>query len=517
MGYSAEFLLTIISFGLTASFLMEGWLQSRPLLFWKRGWACNAVHIGLYLFGLGFFLLIMQRVTIAVLLLLLMQVIIIAVSNVKEETLREPFLSCDFDYFTDAIKHPRLYLPFFGYTKAALLIMGGIGILATLFYLRKPLTEIHDSILEILLAEAALMLISAFMVRSASKHLPPQTLEPLADLKRCGLLAFLYGYSRLERQTEILGHQPFATPPNDAQASHDMRRDLVSIQAESFFDPRTSFPCLLADLLPNWDRLCSESLFHGALDTGHWGANTVRPEFEYLTGLSSAQIGVHQFQPYRKLARQPLPSLASWLKTLGYRTIAIHPYQKAFYGRDKVYKKLGFDEFIDIEAFKSATMAGSYVSDVALGQFVAKLLAKPSEHPRYIHVITMENHGPYDITAGLDDTVDPFAHPIPERCSEFEVYARHLQNSDKLFGLVADALSTQKRPGALCIFGDHVPILNNTYHALGFPDGHTNYLIWDAANRNYDTTYTPLSVESLAQQFLSEVGVPIPNRISHNA
>lgn len=516
MDYSTEFFLALVGFGLITSFLMEGWLQSRPLLFWKRGWACNAVHIGIYMFGLGSLLLIMQRVTIAVLVLFLVQFIVVAVNNVKERTLREPFLSCDFEYFTDAIKHPRLYLPFFGYTKATLLIITGLAVMTALMYLRKPVTELHDSLQEVLLAELLLILVSGFMVWLAGKNLPPQTLEPLADLKRCGLLGFLYAYRQLEHRVNIVGGQPFAMLSNFVQPDQSLIRDLVSIQAESFFDPRMTFPCLKKELLPNWDRLCSESLSCGSLDTGPWGANTVRPEFEFLTGLSSAQIGVHQFQPYRKLARQPLPSLARWLKTLGYQTIAIHPYQKHFYSRHKVYPNLGFDEFIDIDAFKNAKCAGGYVSDAALGEFVANLLARPCDQPRYIHVITMENHGPYDISTGLDDTVDPFTHPIPERCAEFGVYARHLQNSDKLFGLIAEALDKQKRPGALCIFGDHVPILNKTYEALGYPDGHTNFLIWDAANKKHGTTDAPLSVEVLAEKFLNEVGVSSPNRASRN-
>lgn len=513
MGYSAELFAALIGFGLTMSFLMEGWLQSPPLLFWKRGWACNAVHIGLYFFAFGVLLLVLQRVAIAVLLLFLAQLIIVAVSNDKERSLREPFLHCDFEYFSDALKHPRLYLPFFGYAKAAILILGGIALFGVLLYIRKPLTEVHGSESMLIPAEILLIVGSAILIRKASNGLPPMTLEPLADLRRCGLLAFLYGYWCLEKGSKIRGAELFSSTGAPKSLRLEKYGDLVSIQSESFFDPRPVFSCLKADLLPQWDRLCLESNSHGSLDTGPWGANTVRPEFEFLTGLSSAQIGVHQFQPYRTLARKPLPTLASWLKALGYRTIAIHPYQKSFYGRNKIYPNLGFDEFIDIDAFKGAKVAGGYVTDAALGEFVADLLAQPSDQPRYIHVITMENHGPYDNVTGLDDTQDPLIQPIPERCAELQIYARHLQNADRLFGLVADALAEQANPGALCIFGDHVPILTRTYDALGYPDGHTNYLIWNAADKRYTVTENPLSVEHLAQTFLATVGIPSPNNL----
>jgi Sulfatase len=509
MDYSTEFFLVLISLGLIMSFLMEGWLQSRPLLFWKRGWACNTVHIGLYFLGLGVMLLLIQRVTIAVLLLFLAQLIIVAVSNTKEKTLREPFLHCDFEYFSDAIKHPRLYLPFFGYAKAAFLILGGIFLFGVLLYVSRPITEIYDSFALVVAAELLLITLSALTIGIAGKRLPVMTLEPLNDMRRCGLLSFLYGYRSLEKCTRIQGKTPFERSRSDS-ISLNQKPDLVSIQAESFFDPRHSFSCLRNDLLPHWDRLCRESISSGPLDTGPWGANTVRPEFEFLTGLSSSQIGVHQFQPYRTLGLQPLPTITTWLKSLGYRTIAIHPYEKCFYNRDKIYPNLGFDEFIDISHFKDAALAGGYVSDIALGEFVADMLAQPCSQPRYLHVVTMENHGPYDITSGLENTQNPLSREIPERCAELEVYARHLQNTDALLGLVANALSAQDSPGALCVFGDHVPILSHAYEALGYPDGHTNYLIWNAVDKKYTATKTALSVEHLAQTFLTVVGMPSP-------
>ena len=510
MDYSTEFFLALISLGLITSFLMEGWLQSRPLLLWQRGWACNTVHIGLYFFGLGVLLLLIQRVTVAVLLLFLVQLIIVAVSNTKEKTLREPFLYCDFEYFRDAIRHPRLYLPFFGYAKAAILVLGGISLFTLLLYLRLPVTQVYASWGILVSAELLLIMLSALAIGTAGKRLPIMTLEPLKDMNRCGLLSFLYGYRTLEKSTRIQGKTPFERSRCDS-ISLNQKPDLVSIQAESFFDPRPAFSCLKNDLLPHWDRLCSESISYGPLDTGPWGANTVRPEFEFLTGLSSSQIGVHQFQPYRTLGLQPLPTIATWLKSLGYRTIAIHPYEKCFYNRDKIYPNLGFDEFIDISHFKDAALAGGYVSDVALGQFIANLLAQPCSQPRYIHVVTMENHGPYDINSGLESTQNPLISEISERCAELEVYARHLQNTDALLELVANSLSAQDSPGALCVFGDHVPILTHAYEALGYPDGHTNYLIWNAADNKHTATEKALSVEHLAQTFLTAVGMPSPS------
>lgn len=508
MAYSIEFFVGLVITGLIASYLLEGWLHSQPLVFWRRGWASNLVHVSIYLIGLSALLLLTQRVSVAVFVLFLGQLIIVTVNNVKEKTLREPFLYCDFEYFTDAIKHPRLYLPFFGYTKAAALILSLVGLFAWLIHVRIPITDIYEPASLVLAGEFLVLLVGVLILGLAGSELPAVNLKPSLDLKRLGLFSFIYRYSLLEKDLIVHGNHPFNNHPISTPSCN--QPDLVTIQSESFFDPRPTFDCLKPDLLPLWDRLVSEACLSGKLDSGPWGANTIRAEFQFLTGLSADQIGVHQFHPYRKLAKRPISTLASWLKELGYKTIAIHPYEGFFYSRDKILPLLGFDELIDISAFRKAPLAGGYVSDVALGEFVANLLSEPCDQPRYLHVITMENHGPYDITTGLDDTDDPLVRPIPRAALELDIYARHLQNTDKLFGLVAHALTEQKNPGALCIFGDHVPILSHAYDTLGYPDGQTNYLIWNAANLRSNATRAELPLECLAEEFLSAVDLPTP-------
>lgn len=50
--------------------------------------------------------------------LLGLMLLLTIINNTKFAMLREPFFYPDFEYFTDAIKHPRLYLPFFGVRNA---------------------------------------------------------------------------------------------------------------------------------------------------------------------------------------------------------------------------------------------------------------------------------------------------------------------------------------------------------------------------------------------------------------
>ncbi len=59
-------------------------------------------------------LLVLQRPNFAAAALLAGLLFVVLVSNAKSHTLREPFIFQDFEYFRDALRHPRLYMPFLG-------------------------------------------------------------------------------------------------------------------------------------------------------------------------------------------------------------------------------------------------------------------------------------------------------------------------------------------------------------------------------------------------------------------
>ena len=170
--------------------------------------------------------------------------------------------------------------------------------------------------------------------------------------------------------------------------------NLVVVQSESFFDVRQVFAGIRPEILTAFDSLQTSASSWGKLAVPAWGANTVRTEFAFLSGVSAAQLSIHRFNPYRKLARQNVPTLVSFLRNLGYRTVCVHPYPASFYNRDKVFPLLGFDEFIDIYSFTRIEKTGPYVGDVALAEKVCALLRDSSAQPIFVFVITMENHGP---------------------------------------------------------------------------------------------------------------------------
>ncbi|MNJ31374.1 Lipoteichoic acid synthase 1 [compost metagenome] len=324
-----------------------------------------------------------------------------------------------------------------------------------------------------------------------------------ADVKRWGLAASLWRYywaARAPVDREALGSAFNTRAPAPATAPLP---DLVSVQSESFFDVRDLWPGVKTQVLGEYDRLAGEALARGKLQVAAWGANTVRTEFAYLTGIASERLGVHRFNPYRVLARQGLPSVAAHLKAQGYCTVCIHPYNGSFYGRNKVLPALGFDEFIDVRSFNVSQKAGPFIGDCAVADKIRELLQDPARtQPLFIHAITMENHGPLHLEQ-VEAAELPawFNRPLLAGMDDLAPYVRHIANADRMLGKLRETLLGHPREALLCFFGDHVPILPDVYQAIGAPAGDTDYLIW--SNRHQPGTHPcPIRVEALSSRLV---------------
>ena len=220
----------------------------------------------------------------------------------------------------------------------------------------------------------------------------------------------------------------------------------------------------------------------GLLSVPAWGANTMRTEFAVLTGIGDQALGVHRFNPYRRVARGGILALPHRLRALGYETVCIHPYPVGFFGRDSVFPTLGFDRFIDIDGLPNAPHEGPYVADEAVARKIAEVLGA-ADRPTFVFAITMENHGPLHLErVSPADMARRCRDPPPPGWDDLTLYLRHLANADRMFGDLAELLAARPRGGVLCLFGDHVPSMPRVYADQGFCDSRTDYLIWPAVS-----------------------------------
>jgi len=470
--------LVPLAAGIFLSFCIERLLQPRSAVSGRLVKA-YAVHVGLWLLFFAFGLALWQRPYFASGLNLAGMLVLVLVSNAKFATLREPFLLSDFRFFKALLQHPRLYLPFFGVLPAIACALVFVVFCIVVAQLEASmLRQVGPSVLAgfcFTLAAAG-----AVLLWMGTRNPAPVTLDPALDLNAFGLLGSFVRYWQAEQASnpkELASRLPNAFRLGSVSAESAKLPNIVAVQCESFFDVRRVYGGIHPDVLKNFDALTKSSSRAGRLNVAAWGANTVRTEFAFLSGLPPAALGVHQFNPYRKLARHGVPTIASELKKRGYRTICVHPYAAGFYDRDVVFPALGFDEFVDVKAFSEADLSGPYVGDVAVADKVAELFANATG-PLFVFVITMENHGPLHQEKVADgDEQRLYLTSPPKGFDELTIYLRHLQHTDAMLGKLHTMLNALQQPGWLCAYGDHVPILPSIYASSGFVDGNTDYLI----------------------------------------
>lgn len=503
MGFEDVFLSVLVAAatGLCFSVAIEQMLLTRPPLLRPR--AAWALHSGLWLLLFSVLTLLLGRTWFATAIVSAVLLTVILVNNAKEKSLQEPFFFQDYEYFTDTIRHPRLYIPFMGWGKF-LLAAAGFVLAVSVGFLGEPVPENRFS----LVGQSGAVLMTGglglLFVLLGNKNKLPVSFNPAEDLYSLGLLAGFWRYAQEERRPlKIVA--PFAvlkSQKHEKELPH-----LVAVQSESFFDPRYLYDGIKKDVLESFDALKNSALAFGKLTVPAWGANTVRTEYAFLSGIDPEKLGVHRFNPYRTLVGGPgVASLASFLRGIGYRTICIHPYPASFYRRDRVYPRQGFDEFLDIRSFNNAERFGPYISDVALAEKVADLL-KNANSPIFVFVITMENHGPLHLEQVAQTDIDElYSAPPLEGCEDLTIYLRHLKNADFMVASLRSTLEQCRQKASLCWYGDHVPIMPKVYSNYGVPVGEVDYCIWNnrslGQRKNQD-----LYVQDLAMEWLRFSGI----------
>lgn len=503
-----KFALPIFA-GLLLSGLLEQVFTPRPQWLWSRRRSAIAIHVGLWLLVFVIEFAQFRRPWLSAAIVTVIYLVLLLINQAKYQALREPFLYQDFDYFLDMIKHPRLYLPFFGVPKIVACMVLALMTLYVGAQSETPLTARYP-LDEVWSLCAAILLLAGGVLWLGHTHYlnrPELAFEPVRNLVEDGLLGLLWRYGVAERVAPVnytglsaLPSQAGLVPPGA-----ETPPDIVVVQSESFFDPRHSFKHIDPTVLRHFDRLSGQAAHHGRLLVEAWGANTVRTEFSFLTGIATPSLGVDQFNPYRRLISGSTPSLARLLQQRGYRTVCVHPYPASFYQRARVFPLLGFDDFIDIKAFDAPSVDGAYISDALLTNKVIQLLndletnltagatvnvhasakaqATAARRPLFIFVITMENHGPLHLeTLAQSEQQRWLTQPLPSGCGDLSVYLKHLAQADQMIARLTAALSAGERPGILAWYGDHVPVMAKVYDTLGAPDGATNYFVWSSAS-----------------------------------
>ena len=200
------------------------------------------------------------------------------------------------------------------------------------------------------------------------------------------------------------------------------------------------------------------------------GTGTANSEFEFLTGNSMAYFRGNT--PYVQFIDTETPSLASELAGRGYRTQAMHAYERAGYNRVKVYDRFGFQQYKGIEDFDvDIDVARGYPTDETnYRQHIKDFEENRGGAPQVLFNITMQNHGGYYASDYEWPVRVHEVAPVESYDDSVIAYESSVRMADDALRQLISYLETVDEPTVLLFFGDHEPRLSNEFYSSWFTD-----------------------------------------------
>lgn len=297
--------------------------------------------------------------------------------------------------------------------------------------------------------------------------------------------------------------------------------NIIVVMNEAFSDV-----AVLGDFMPTEDYMPffhslqegAENTITGTVNVSVCGGNTANSEFEFLTGNSMAFLPQGSI-PYQQYITEKIPALPAHLASLGYETVATHPYGASGWERDTVYPLLGFADSIFKDEYSGASYVRQYVSDDSCVNKIIQIYERKPEHkPLFLFNVTMQNHG------GYTDEYENFTPDIKVdkvNSISLEQYLSLVKLSDASLEKLISYFANEDEKTVVVFFGDHQP--NDTVASMILKLNGSSvseldeeelkmryevpYVIW----ANYDIeekTEADTSLNYLAANVLKAAGVP---------
>ena len=316
------------------------------------------------------------------------------------------------------------------------------------------------------------------------------------------------------------------TGPATAETAQDYP-DVVLILSESFYD----FD-LVTDLQADTDIMpVTKNLpnsVYGHTISPHVGGGTNSTEYEMLT--SNSLILMPSITPFNWLNLYNANSVVSYLKGLGYSTMAAHPYTNSNYRRDSAWLALGFDETHFQDDFPTQDRYGDrpYQTDSATYKDWEKLYeAMPEDKPRFSFLVSIQSHGDYDMNDASLDVVHA-ATDYGEYDKLMDEYLSCIKMTDAAVQELCDYFTAQYektgRKVIVAMAGDHAPSFVTHVADPSFAAGNdlellqrsTPFFIW----ANYPLEHTDAAISTtdplnrmdmvmLTPTLLQQAGLPL--------
>ncbi|HET7269163.1 MAG TPA: sulfatase-like hydrolase/transferase [Oleiagrimonas sp.] len=507
---------------------------------WAHWWSaplrmvCNALP-GLMLAGVV--LALTRRIGLSVLIGLAVEALFFVVSALKFKNLGAPLMPADFLMLGQmASGGGELLAGYLPHTVWPWLAIAGFVILVVLLArYERPAVGSRWSIrapVAIVLVAALVSLVGGWSSWKSvynGKRLGIQPWSPTATAQHTGLISelalFHLRYGRERDKPDVPAAMALMRSLDDeirqrnqAIAAKDGQKpDIIVILSESLFDPTIlNGYGKNVDFLPHLHRLAKHGI-SGWMHPPTFGGGTIRTGFEVMTGLSLRYFPDIQF-PWLQIHEDAIPGIVRLLKSRGYSAIAVHGNTPAFWNRTSAFKALGFDRFVAINDFPPGDSVndGKYMSDKSFTDELLRQL-KPNGPPQFIYGLSIEAHGPYNHSYGID-LKERNAIPVPDAIQgdhrkHLQNYIYHIRHADKQLGRLVKELKQRKRRTIVLFFGDHLPALVPAFQDAGFKNGknfffqQVPYLIYDTAHPHAKPVKRDVAAWMLPGMVLAQAGI----------
>ena len=270
------------------------------------------------------------------------------------------------------------------------------------------------------------------------------------------------GYSKEAVQKIVQKYKKIAEEKNkNRKKLSDEKVNVVYVMSESFIDPKLGkhlYDYGNKEPIPYTQEI-KKSQSSGWAASSEYGGGTANVEFEALTGLSNFFLNSI---PYTSIvpANKDTPSIVKNFNENGYKTVAMHPYNRNMYRREVVYPNLGFQEYKSADNFKNNSKIDNskYISDEsAFNEVLAEL--KNSQKPKFIHLVTMQNHMPYEENAYSEHnfSVNAKNGANPDNTKTIRAYLEGISRSDKAMKNFISEIKKLNEKTIVVFWGDHWP------------------------------------------------------------
>lgn len=274
----------------------------------------------------------------------------------------------------------------------------------------------------------------------------------------CTISSFIHSFHIADKpkgySSEVVKQILNNTKENKDETKEE-KPDIILILNETFFD-LNQVTNLESDIDPLGNFSISENRVKGYAVVPCIGGGTNSSEYEMLTSNLLEMMG--NITPFNVLNMKDANSIVDFLKNKGYATLAAHPNYGSNYSRTNGYAGLGFEKIHFIQDFHMEYYGDrkSFDTDSAAYNDLNQWYSSMSDGPRFLYLLTMQNHGAWNVNQAKYDLVH-VKNNFSKNQNQVNEYLSCISLSDMALDNLFEYYKKINRKVIICMIGDHAP------------------------------------------------------------